>query len=210
MTCKQRCRHSTWTLPFLAGSLFTQCRVEQHTELPSVYVGTRVGGKICFAPPRQLSSAGHTEIEGYQRWTERRGVFIEPKVHDCSFRLQTTLPFPTHLGPLDLYLVITPQPIHTVLTFTIATGSIYLGDPGVDRHHLIKQFNPHCIFHSSWSHALLPSCHGSMQFVWILKHSCRAFIDPRNIRGSSQPGSRPHPLNLFLCFSSQNRSFSQT
>jgi hypothetical protein len=33
-----------------------------------------------------------------------RGVLIEPKVRDCSFRLHTTLPFPTHLGPLDLYL----------------------------------------------------------------------------------------------------------
>jgi len=34
-------------------------------------------------------------------------MLIEPKVRDCSFRLHTTLPFPTHLGPLDLYLVIT-------------------------------------------------------------------------------------------------------
>jgi len=31
-------------------------------------------------------------------------LLIEPKVRDCSFRLHTTLPFPTHLGPLDLYL----------------------------------------------------------------------------------------------------------
>jgi len=38
----------------------------------------------------------------------KRPVLIEPKVRDCSFRLHTTLPFPTHLGPLDLYLVITP------------------------------------------------------------------------------------------------------
>jgi len=31
------------------------------------------------------------------------------KVRDCSFRLHTLLtPFPTHLGPLDLYLVIAP------------------------------------------------------------------------------------------------------
>jgi len=41
----RRCGHrSTWTLPFLAGSHFTGCRVEKHTELPSVYVGMRVGG----------------------------------------------------------------------------------------------------------------------------------------------------------------------
>jgi len=91
-----------------------------------------------------------------------------------------------------------------------ATGSIYLGDPRVDRHHLIKQRTTHCIFLSSWSHALLPSFHRSTQFVWFLKHSCRAFIDPRNLCGSSPPGSLSHPLNLFLCSSSQNRSFSRT
>ena len=37
-------RRSTWTLLFLAGSHFTGCRVEKHTELSSVYVGMRVGG----------------------------------------------------------------------------------------------------------------------------------------------------------------------
>ena len=64
-----------------------------------------------------------------------------------------------------------------------ATGSIYLGDPGVDRHHRIVR-NTHCIFPSSWTyapspsfrkstqfvdpHALLQSVHRSTQFVWFI------------------------------------------
>jgi len=48
-----------------------------------------------------------------------------------------------------------------------ATGSIYLADPGVDRHHLIIR-NRHSIFPSSWSHALLPSFDRSTQFVWFI------------------------------------------
>jgi hypothetical protein len=48
-----------------------------------------------------------------------------------------------------------------------ATGSIYLGDPRVDRHHLIIR-NTHSIFLSSWSHALLRSIHRSTQFVWFI------------------------------------------
>ena len=47
-----------------------------------------------------------------------------------------------------------------------ATGSIHLGDPGVDRHHLIIQ-NTHCIFPSSSCNALLPSFCRSTQFVWF-------------------------------------------
>jgi len=45
-----------------------------------------------------------------------------------------------------------------------ATGSIYLGVPGVDRHHLII-WNTHSINPHSWSHALWPRVHGSTQFV---------------------------------------------
>jgi len=89
-----------------------------------------------------------------------------------------------------------------------ATGSIYLGDLGVDRHHLIIR-NTHSIFLTSWSHALLPSFHRSTQFVWFLTNSCQAFIDPRNLCGSSWPGTHSYPLTLFLCSSSQNRSFSR-
>jgi len=58
--------------------------------------------------------------------------------------------------------------------------------------------------------ALLPSLHRSTQFMWFLTESCWGFIDPRNLCGSSHPGSLSHPLNLFLCSSSQNRSFSRT
>jgi hypothetical protein len=118
-------------------------------------------------------------------------VLIEPKARDCSFRHPTTLQFPMHLGPLDLYLVITPLPIHTVLPFTIATESIYLRNSRVDRHHLIKQQNTHCIFHCSWSHTLLPRCHRSTRFVWFFMHSCRAFIDQRNVCGSSRNLAEP-------------------
>jgi len=43
-----------------------------------------------------------------------------------------------------------------IMELDSATGSIYLGDRGVDRHHLIIG-NTHSIFPRSWSHALLPS-----------------------------------------------------
>jgi hypothetical protein len=49
-----------------------------------------------------------------------------------------------------------------------ATGSIYLEDPGVDRHHLIIRIT-RSIFPSSWSHAILPSFHRSKQFVWFFR-----------------------------------------
>jgi len=88
-----------------------------------------------------------------------------------------------------------------------ATGSIYLGNPRVDRHHRIIR-NKHFIIPSSWSHALLPSFHRSTHYVWFLTHSCQAFIDPPNLCGSSWPGIPWCPLTLFLCFSSKNHSFS--
>ena len=72
-----------------------------------------------------------------------------------------------------------------------ATGSIDLGDPGVDRHHFLIR-NTHSIFPSCWSHALLLSFDWSTQFVWFLTHSFRAFIDPHNLCGSSWPGSLSH------------------
>jgi hypothetical protein len=50
-----------------------------------------------------------------------------------------------------------------------ATGSIYSGDPGVDRHHLIKR-NIHSTFPSLWSHALMPSFRTSTHFVWFIHH----------------------------------------
>jgi len=88
-----------------------------------------------------------------------------------------------------------------------ATGSIYLGDPGVDRHHLII-WNTQSIILSYWSQACLPSFHISMQFVRFLTLSCRTFIDPRNLCGCLWPGTPSYPLTLFLHSSSQNRSFS--
>jgi len=47
-----------------------------------------------------------------------------------------------------------------------ATGSIYLGDPRVDRHLII--WNTHSIFPSSWFYTLLPSVHSSTQLVWYI------------------------------------------
>ena len=41
-------------------------------------------------------------------------------------------------------------------------------------------------------------------------HSCWAFGDPCNFCGSSWPVNHSYPLTLFLCFSSQNCSFSRT
>jgi len=87
-----------------------------------------------------------------------------------------------------------------------ATGSIYLADPGVDRHHRIIR-NRHSFFPSSWSHTPLPSFHRSTQFVWLLTHSYQAFIEPLNLCGSSQPGIPSYPLNVSLRLSSQNGSF---
>ena len=51
-----------------------------------------------------------------------------------------------------------------------ATESIFLGDSGVVRHHLMIQ-NTHSIFPSSWSHAMMWSVHCSTQFVWLFTHS---------------------------------------
>jgi len=79
------------------------------------------------------------------------------------------------------------------------TGSIYLEDPGVDRHHLII-WNIHSIFPSSWSYALLPSFRRSTQ-------SCKLFIDPRNLCGSAWLGIPLSPLTLFLRCSRENSSF---
>ena len=63
-----------------------------------------------------------------------------------------------------------------------ATGSIYVGDPGVDRHCIIR--NAHSIFPSSRSHALLPSIHGSMQYVWFIM--------------TGHPFTSSHPLPTLL------------
>ena len=72
-----------------------------------------------------------------------------------------------------------------------ATGSIYLDDPGVDRHHLIPK-NTHSIFFNTRSHALLPSFHRLKQFVRFI-----------------MVGISSYPLTLFVRSSSQNCSFSQ-
>jgi hypothetical protein len=65
-----------------------------------------------------------------------------------------------------------------------ATESIYLGDPGVDRHHRII-------------HTLSFPALG-------LTHPCGDFIDPHNLCGSSWPCIPSFPFTLFLCSSSQN------
>jgi hypothetical protein len=90
-----------------------------------------------------------------------------------------------------------------------AMGSIYVGDTGANRNHLIIQQNTHCIFSSPWSHALLFSVHRSTQFAWFVTDSCRAFIVPRNLCGSLHLGSLSHPLTLFLRSSSQHCSVPQ-
>jgi len=66
-----------------------------------------------------------------------------------------------------------------------ATGSIYLGDTWVDRHHCIIG-NTHSIFPSSWSHALWPRVHTSTQFVlfilagypFISSHPLSTLLEP--------------------------------
>ena len=73
------------------------------------------------------------------------------------------------------------------------TGSIYSGDPGVDRSQIIFSYNE--------SHTLsFPSFHPT--------HSFRDIVDPSNCVA---PHGRvvSYLLTLFLCSSSQNRSFSR-
>jgi len=89
-----------------------------------------------------------------------------------------------------------------------ATGSIDLGDPGVERHRLIIR-NTHSILPSALSHALLPSFHRSTRFVWFLRDSCQALIDPCNFCESSWPGIPVYPNTLFQRSSSQKSSFSR-
>jgi len=60
------------------------------------------------------------------------------------------------------------------------------------------------------SQTLLPNLHRSTQFTWFHTQSCRAFTDPHNLCGSSQPGSLYHSLNLLLWSSSLNCSSSRT
>jgi len=92
-----------------------------------------------------------------------------------------------HVLPKSLYII---EYGDTGITkMDSVTGSIYLEDPGVDRHLIIR--NTHSIFPSSWSHALLPSLHRSTQFVWFIM------------------GIPSHALTLFQCSSSENHSFSQ-
>jgi hypothetical protein len=72
-----------------------------------------------------------------------------------------------------------------------STGSIYLEDPSVDRHHLIIQ-NTHRTFPSFWSHAHLLS----------FMHEC-------NLGGSSWPGIILNPLTLILRSLRQNCTLSR-
>jgi hypothetical protein len=80
-----------------------------------------------------------------------------------------------------------------------ATGSIYSGDPGVDRSHLVS------------SHLIILSYNElhTLSFpAFALTRSFRDFVDPRNC---VHPHGRvvSYLLTLFLRSSSQNRSFSR-
>jgi len=88
------------------------------------------------------------------------------------------------------------------------TGSTYLGDPGVDRHHLIIP-EARSIFRSFGPQALLQTIYRSTQFVWFLMHSCLAFIDAHSLGGSSKLCRHSYPVTHFICSSSQNYIFSR-
>jgi len=88
------------------------------------------------------------------------------------------------------------------------TGSIYLGDPRIDIHHLSIQ-NTHSIIPITWYHGVLMSISGSMQFVWILTNTGRGFIYPHNICCSSWQGILSYPRTLVLLSSSKDYSFSR-
>ena len=92
-------------------------------------------------------------------------------------------------------------------------GRIYLGHPGVDRHHLMIQ-DSDFFFPSSLFHTLMLSSHQSTQFKWFLmhscwasndpcnlcssSHSCQAYIDSHNLGGSSWPDTPSQPLTPSL------------
>jgi len=74
---------------------------------------------------------------------------------------------PVALASACKYFQMLPAPLELCKALSdSATGSIYLGDPGGDRHLIIR--NTGSIFPSSWSHALLPSFRRSTQFVWFI------------------------------------------
>jgi len=89
-----------------------------------------------------------------------------------------------------------------------ASGSIYLGEPGVVRHHFIIR-NTDSSFPRSLPHALSPSIRRSTQSVWLLMHSCEVFIDPPNLCALSWPVIPSYYLTLFLHSVSVKRSLSQ-
>jgi len=68
---------------------------------------------------------------------------------------------------LSMSLDIYTYGVKQITEMDSARGSIYLDDPGVDRHHLSIP-NAHSIYASSGSHALLPSIRRSAQFVWFI------------------------------------------
>jgi hypothetical protein len=107
---------------------------------------------------------------------------------------------------LSRYLYIYTYGDTAITEIDSATVSTDLADSRVDRHHRMIR-NTHSFFPSTCSHAPLPSFHKSTQFVWLLTHSCQAFIDPRNLCSSSWSGITSYPLTHFLCSSSQNGSF---
>ena len=89
-------------------------RLESRRKTPDIYkvVGYLMPYRLCALTSAQLKLSSVRFMQQWVGWVYFKcllvELLIEPKVHDCSFRLHTTLPFPTHLGPLDLYLVITP------------------------------------------------------------------------------------------------------
>jgi len=93
-----------------------------------------------------------------------------------------------HVLSKSLYIYIYKDP--GITEIDLATGSVYLDDPSVDRHHPFRK-NTHSIFPNSRSHALLPSLPRSKQFVLFI-----------------MVGIPSYPLTLLVHSLSQNCSFS--
>jgi len=76
-----------------------------------------------------------------------------------------------------------------VMKMERVTGSIYLADPGVDRHHLISISSNHTM-----------KIHTLSFPTFGLTRSVRNIVNPRNCVGSSTPGSiiSSHPIPTLL------------
>jgi hypothetical protein len=162
----------------------------------------RIGVKLGLLRPL-LRSAG--DLVPYSLTSGALGSITTRHFIDCnglcsSHKIRYTIIW--HVLSMSLYMYTYRDT--GITEMDSVAGSIYFGDPGVDRHHLIK-CNTHTILPNSCSPAFWPSFVDPRNLCRSSR-SCQPFIDPRNIYGSSCPGINLYPLTHFLYSSSMNCS----